>query len=143
MGWRKPHQTTALDRSAGTATSGHDDRTSRLVSNLDLRVIGLSAVVHQPWVMPFVGDWSLESCAYAATVGSNTTDNVEQVLIAAPAVSGEYTARVTFAGTLTDGSQPFIADPERGRARPARARAGVDRIVAILWRRRARPRLEW
>ena len=92
---------------AGTATSGHDDRTSRLVNNLDLRVIGPDAVVHQPWVMPFVGDWSLESCAYAATVGSNTTDNVEQVLIVAPAVSGEYTARVTFAGTLTGGNQPF------------------------------------
>lgn len=92
---------------AGTATVGHDDRTSRLVNNLDLRVIGPDAVVHQPWVMPFVGDWSLESCAYAATVGSNTTDNVEQVLIAAPAVGGEYTARVTFAGTLTNGSQPF------------------------------------
>jgi hypothetical protein len=92
---------------AGTATSEHDNRMRRLVNNLDLRVIGPDAVVHQPWVMPFVGDWNLASCAYAATVGSNTTDNVEQVLIAAPAVDGVYTVRVTFADTLTNGNQPF------------------------------------
>ncbi len=92
---------------AGSATASHDDRGGRLVNNLDLRVIGPDAAIHRPWVMPFVGDWSLASCAYAATVGSNMTDNVEQVLIAAPSAAGVYTARVTFAGTLTNGSQPF------------------------------------
>lgn len=92
---------------AGTATVSHDDRGGRLVNNLDLRVIGPDATVHRPWVMPFVGDWSVASCAYAATVGSNATDNVEQVLIATPAAAGVYTVRVTFAGTLTNGSQPF------------------------------------
>lgn len=92
---------------AGTATVSHDDRGGRLVNNLDLRVIGPDAAIHRPWVMPFVGDWSVASCAYAAAVGSNATDTVEQVLIAAPAVAGVYTARVTFAGTLTNGSQPF------------------------------------
>ena len=92
---------------AGTATASHDDRARRLVNNLDLRVIGPDAAIHRPWVMPFVGDWSVASCAYAAITGSNATDTVEQVLIAAPAVAGVYTARVTFAGTLTNGSQPF------------------------------------
>ncbi|MFA6631666.1 MAG: S8 family serine peptidase, partial [Kiritimatiellia bacterium] len=92
---------------AGTATVSHDDRGGRLVNNLDLRVIGPDAAIHRPWVMPFVGDWSVASCAYAATVGSNATDTVEQVLIVAPAVAGVYTVRVTFAGTLTNGSQPF------------------------------------
>lgn len=92
---------------AGTATASHDDRARRLVNNLDLRVIGPDAAVHGPWVMPFVGDWSAASCAYAATTGSNATDNVEQVLVVAPAVAGVYTVRVTFSGTLTNGSQPF------------------------------------
>jgi len=92
---------------AGPYTTSHDSRTPRLVNNLDLRVIGPDAAAHEPWVMPFVGDWSVASCAYAATAGSNFTDNVEQVLIASPGTAGTYTARVTFAGTLTNGSQPF------------------------------------
>jgi hypothetical protein len=92
---------------AGTATTSHDSRTPRLVNNLDLRLLGPDGAVHRPWVMPFVGDWSAAAFAYAASVGSNATDNVEQVLLAAPPVSGVYTARVTYAGTLTNGEQPF------------------------------------
>jgi hypothetical protein len=57
--------------------------------------------------MPFVGDWSSASCAYAAVPGSNRTDNVEQVLIATPPLPGIYQARLSFAGTLSGGSQLF------------------------------------
>jgi hypothetical protein len=92
---------------AGASTTAGDSRTPRLVNNLDLRIMGPSGTEHRPWVMPFVGDWSVASCGYAATTGSNVTDNVEQVLIAAPPAAGTYTARVTFAGTLTGGRQPF------------------------------------
>ncbi|HOM58962.1 MAG TPA: S8 family serine peptidase [Kiritimatiellia bacterium] len=91
----------------GVATGIGDSRQPRLVNNLDLRVIAPDGTVHEPWVMPFVGEWSVASCAYPAITGSNTTDNVEQVLIAAPVVEGTYTVRVTFAGTLTNGQQPF------------------------------------
>lgn len=92
---------------AGASTEAGDSRVARLVNNLDLRVVGPDAAVYQPWVMPFVGDWSPASCAYPATTGSNSTDNVEQVLINAPSAAGVYTVRVTYAGALTSGSQPF------------------------------------
>lgn len=92
---------------AGASTTAGDSRTARLVNNLDLRLIGPSGTVYQPWVMPFVGSWSTNAYATAATTGSNYTDNVEQVLVASPGTAGTYTARVTFAGTLTNGDQPF------------------------------------
>jgi len=92
---------------AGTATTAHDLRTPRLVNNLDLRVIGPTGTVYRPWVMPFVGNWATNTYASPATTGSNYTDNVEQVLIASPGVPGIYTARVTYAGTLSGGSQTF------------------------------------
>ncbi|MDD2599848.1 MAG: S8 family serine peptidase [Kiritimatiellae bacterium] len=92
---------------AGASTTTGDSRTVRLVNNLDLRVIATDSSEFEPWVMPFVGDWSVASCAYPAVTGSNNTDNVEQVLIDSPAISGIYQARVTFAGTLSNGSQPF------------------------------------
>ena len=92
---------------AGASTTSGDSRTARLVNNLDLRVIGPSGTVYQPWVMPFVGLWTTNAMFVAATVGSNYTDNVEQVLVASPGVAGTYTARVTYAGTLTNGDQPF------------------------------------
>ncbi len=92
---------------AGAATAAHDSRTPRLVNNLDLRVTGPAGAVYQPWVMPFVGDWTTNTFASLATAGSNTTDNVEQVLISSPGAPGTYTAHVTFAGTLANGSQPF------------------------------------
>ena len=92
---------------AGEAADEHDSRAARLVNNLDLRVIGPAGTVCQPWVMPFVGDWTTNALALPATTGSNTTDNIEQVLVASPGASGTYTARVTFGGTLASGSQPF------------------------------------
>lgn len=92
---------------AGASTTLGDSRTAKLVNNLDLRLIGPSGTVYLPWVMPFVGNWTTNAYAAAATTGSNYTDNVEQVLVASPESAGTYTARVTYAGTLTDGDQPF------------------------------------
>jgi len=90
---------------AGTATTSPDSRTARLVNNLDLRIIGPSGSVYEPWVMPFVSDWM--SYADAAVPGSNNTDNVEQLLVASPTQPGVYQAHVSFAGILTGGSQVF------------------------------------
>jgi hypothetical protein len=92
---------------AGVSTTVGDSRTARLVNNLDLSVTGPGGTTHLPWVMPFVGDWSAGSYALAATTGTNSTDNVEQVLIASPPAAGVYTATVSYRGTLTNGSQPF------------------------------------
>jgi len=92
---------------AGAAAPSGDSRTPRLVNNLDLRIITPDNTVFEPWVMPFVGNWSTAACAASAVTGSNTTDNVEQVLISQPPAAGIYQLRVSFAGTLTNGSQPF------------------------------------
>jgi len=92
---------------AGTATNTGDSRTAKLVNNLNLQLIGPGGSVHQPFVMPYVGDWTAATLGAAATTGVNNTDNVEQVLIAAPPAAGVYQARVSFNGTLTNGVQPF------------------------------------
>ena len=92
---------------AGTATTTADSRTARLVNNLDLRVNGPGGTVHQPYVMPYVGDWTPAKLSAAATTGQNNVDNVEQVYIAAPPAAGVYTAVVTFTGALTGGMQNF------------------------------------
>ena len=92
---------------AGASTEVGDSRTANLVNDLNLAVTGPAGTVHLPWVMPFVGNWGANAYALAAVTGTNVTDNVEQVLVAAPPVAGIYTATVTYGGTLTNGSQPF------------------------------------
>ncbi len=92
---------------AGTATDTHDDRTPRLVNNLDLRIIGPDGTTYYPFVMPFVGAWTVASMSAAATNGVNSTDNVEQVLIAAPPTAGEYRAVVSAAGALSGYQQAY------------------------------------
>lgn len=85
---------------AGTSTSAGDSRTARLKHNLDLKIISPSGVVYRPFVMPFVGTWTQESAALSATNGVNNTDNVEQVLVAAPGEAGSWKTEVTSQGTL-------------------------------------------
>ena len=63
--------------------------------------------VYLPWVMPFVGSWNTNAYALAAVTGTNVTDNVEQVSIAAPPAAGVYQATVSFSGTLANGVQAF------------------------------------
>jgi subtilisin family serine protease len=92
---------------AGTSTTSLDSRTSRLVNNLDLAITGPDGTTYQPYVMPFVGVWTQASMAQAATRGLNSTDNVEQVYLAAPPTAGVYRAVVSFRGTLTSGQQDF------------------------------------
>jgi hypothetical protein len=93
---------------AGTGqTSSTTDRTPRLVNNLNLRVIQ-GGTTYMPYVMPFVtGGHNTSDYGTAATTGDNTTDNVEQVTIAAPP-AGTYTVQVTHSGSLQSGdAQPF------------------------------------
>ncbi len=91
----------------GTATTSTDLRSPRLRNNLDLRIVGPDDTVYLPYVMPFVGTWTVESMSAPATNGVNNTDNVEQVYIPSPPVAGVYVAIVSHQGSLTDNQQAF------------------------------------
>lgn len=91
----------------GTATTSADLRSPRLRNNLDLRIVGPDDTVYRPYVMPFVGTWTVASMSAPATNGVNNTDNVEQVYIPSPPVAGVYVATVTHQGTLADNQQVF------------------------------------
>jgi hypothetical protein len=92
---------------AGSATTSSDSRTRRLVNDLNLRLIAPGGAVVSPYVMPFVGTWTQAAMSLPATTGVNTTDNVEQVRLAAPPAAGTYQAVVSISGTLTNGSQYY------------------------------------
>lgn len=92
---------------AGAATTVHDSRTPRLVNNLNLRVTGPAGSVHCPWVMPFIGTWTAASMSAPAATGTNNTDNVEQVQLAAPPAPGFYQAVVSFSGSLANNQQHY------------------------------------
>lgn len=80
---------------AGTATTVHDSRVSRLRHNLNVRIISPGGDSYYPYVMPFVGTWTQESMTQVATTGINNTDNVEQVLVSSPVQEGVWTVEVT------------------------------------------------
>jgi alpha-tubulin suppressor-like RCC1 family protein len=91
---------------AGTPVSAHDNRSRDLTNDLNLKVTAPGGSTHLPFVMPYVGDWSEAKLTAAATTGVNTVDNVEQVLIQAPA-AGQYVVTVDHAGSLTHGEQAY------------------------------------
>lgn len=92
---------------AGNATSTSDLRSPRLINNLNLKIMGPGGTEYLPFVMPFVGTWTQASMNSPATTGTNNTDNVEQVLIPAPATTGTYHVIVSHSGNLTNNAQPF------------------------------------
>ncbi|MCC5841052.1 MAG: S8 family serine peptidase [Opitutales bacterium] len=91
----------------GVLTSIGDSRASRLINDLDLEVHDPLGGIHQPWVMPFVGTWTVDSAALPATTGRNSTDNVEQVFVGAPQVPGVYQIVVSYTGSLTNNEQTY------------------------------------
>ncbi|RYF72138.1 MAG: T9SS type A sorting domain-containing protein [Cytophagaceae bacterium] len=80
--------------------SALNNRTPKLVNDIDLRVLAGSATS-----LPFVLNPALP--ANAATAADNSRDNVEQVYIANPVAGQTYTIRVNHKGTLQSGIQPF------------------------------------
>lgn len=105
---------------AGAATTSSDLRSPRLRNNLDLRIVGPDNQSVYPYVMPFVGTWTVESMSEPATTGVNNTDNVEQVYIAAPPESGVYRVVVSYQGSLTNQEQTFslLVDGASGEEPP-------------------------
>ncbi|HZH99479.1 MAG TPA: hypothetical protein VEX38_10950, partial [Fimbriimonadaceae bacterium] len=87
---------------AGTApTMTLNNRTAKLVNDLDLRVVKGTAAPHMPWKL------DPENPSAAATREDNDRDNVEQVLIEAP-TAGVYQIRVSHKrATLTNASQAY------------------------------------
>ncbi|MFT2007074.1 S8 family serine peptidase [Pontibacter sp. 13R65] len=77
-----------------------NNRTPRLVNDLDLRISG-RGTTYLPWTLNPLNP------AEAAHPGDNTLDNVEQITIA-NAVPGEtYTIRISHKGTLRNGKQDY------------------------------------
>ncbi len=91
----------------GQATTALENRTPRLVNDLDLKLIAPDGTEYLPFVMPFVGDWSVEAMAEPATTGTNHVDNVEQVLIEDPLQEGTWEVKITHKGSLTNGEQVY------------------------------------
>lgn len=84
------------------AVSGLDDPSPRLINDLDLRIIDPNgSVTYYPFVLNPAGPND------PATTGDNTLDNVEQVVINLPLISGSYTIQVSYKATLTNGQQYY------------------------------------
>lgn len=108
---------------AGAATTSSDNRTRRLVNDLDLVIQGPDGAIHEPYVMPYVGSWNASLLSAPATTGRNHTDNVEQVFVASPAAAGTYTAAVTVNGSLANDAQSYsliLSGSEETEASPPR-----------------------
>jgi len=92
---------------AGEAQTSHDSRTPVLVHDLNVAVVGPEGTRYLPYVMPFVGTWTVPSLSLPAVTGTNRVDILEQVYVANPGVSGTYTVEVSLSGSLTRSTQPF------------------------------------
>ena len=79
-----------------TYSAAHNNRTSKLVNDLDLRITNVQTKeVHYPWKL------DPNAPRNPATKGDNIVDNVEQVLIDQPA-AGVYKIEVSNKGTLVN-----------------------------------------
>lgn len=86
-----------------------DERTSRLINNLDLKVFK-DGVVYYPWKLDVNNPQSP-----ATNASDNDVDNIEKIFIE-NAVPGTYTIQVSHKGSLLNGNQEFalIADGQNG-----------------------------
>lgn len=91
LSWTDP-EITPLTRAYGP--SDLNNSTSRLVNDLDMRLVNLSNVVQ---ASPYILDPT--NPANAATTGDNFRDNIEKFYFAAPA-AGWYAIRINHKGTL-------------------------------------------
>lgn len=83
-----------------SSLNGLNNKTTRLINDLDLRAVQ-TAETYNPWVL------DPENPAAAATKGDNIRDNVEQVLISNPVAGAVYRFRVSHKGVLKRGPQAY------------------------------------
>lgn len=90
ISWSDPEGTVT----AGTGAARYNDRTPKLVNDLDARLSdGQTTLL--PWTL------DPENPAQAAKPGDNIRDNVEQVYVANPIPGRTYTLTISHKGTLT------------------------------------------
>ena len=77
----------------GTESDSHDDRTAKLVNDLDLRIIDFDGNTNFPFVL------DVENPSDNATKGDNSVDNVEQIIIE-NAATGSYKIVVSSKGSV-------------------------------------------
>jgi len=78
-----------------------NDRTPKLINDLDLRLISPSGVVYFPYTL------NPNSPSADAQKADNIVDNVEKVFLAAVTEAGNWHLRVSHKGTLQNGQQNF------------------------------------
>lgn len=83
-----------------TAGTKVDDRTPKLVNDLDVRVSDGNSTL-SPWVL------TPDNPSAPATKGDNKRDNIEQVYIANAVPGKKYTITISHKGTLRSGNQPY------------------------------------
>ncbi len=76
-----------------------DDRTPRLVNDLDMKITGPDETSHFPWKL------DVSNPSAPATQDVNDVDNVEKIQI--PNAEGTYTIEITHKNVLTNNSQDF------------------------------------
>jgi Subtilase family/CUB domain/Secretion system C-terminal sorting domain/PKD domain len=87
-----------MDQPGAVSAPALNNRTPKLVNDLDLRIIGTGTTM--PWKL------DPNNPSSAATKGDNIVDNVEVVTVDNP-TPGLYTIQVSHKGTLVGGSQNF------------------------------------
>lgn len=83
-----------------------DSRASRLVRDLNLKIIAPDGTEYFPFVMPYTRTWLQADLDATATTGVNQVDPVEQIRIASPAQSGVFQAVVSVS-TVPTSSQSY------------------------------------
>jgi hypothetical protein len=84
------------------AVIDYDNRSPRLIHDLDLRVFGPNgSTTYYPYILN-----ATDPCAIATT-GDNKLDNVEQIYIGAPSEVGLYKVLVNYKGSLAKGEQHY------------------------------------
>ncbi|REC59605.1 secretion protein Por [Chryseobacterium pennae] len=80
-----------------TDLAGYNDRTSRLINDLDLRIIDTETnTTYLPWKL------NANNPMTTATNGDNTVDNVEQIVINTPIAGKNYKIEISNKGTLVN-----------------------------------------
>lgn len=80
-----------------TDLAGYNDRTSRLINDLDLRIIDTETnITYLPWKL------NANNPMTPATNGDNTVDNVEQIVINTPTAGKNYKIEISNKGTLVN-----------------------------------------
>lgn len=101
-----------------------NDRTPKLVNDLDLRVAN-GGTTYFPWKL------DPENPAAAATQGDNIVDNVEQVYIENPVAGQQYTITISHKGNLTDGQQNYALIATGVNAEMATNDVNLNNVVNV------------